>query len=125
MQQLLPGSQACQYHRETRHQSGVHVGCTDQSKQQTVAVDTNYRVCDNVPRNSKRINRSETFAALSPLTMLFAREFLSPLQEGKVSQSVSTIVFEAVVVIDITGALSAQTFLSFLQFRLVESQCIV
>ena len=46
--------------------------------------------------------------------MLFARDFLSSfgettLWEGKILQSVSTIVSEVVVVIDITGVLSAQT----------------
>ena len=92
------------------------MGCTDKSKHQAAAVNKNSRVCGDIPWNSTQIYRSETFAALFPLTMLFAREFLSPfgkttLWEGKVLQSVSTILSQAVVVIDIAGVtvLSAQT----------------
>ena len=53
----------------TRRQLGVQVGCTDQSKQYAAAVNKNSRVCDNIPWNSTRIYRPETFAVLSPLAM--------------------------------------------------------
>ena len=61
-----------------------------------------------------QIYRPETFAAHSPITMLLTCEFLSPfgittLLEGKVFQSVSTILSKAVVAIDITGNVFAQT----------------
>lgn len=58
-------------------------------------------VGDKNPWKSTRLHRSESFAAYSPLSMFFACEVLSPfakttLWEGKVSQSVSTILSEAV-----------------------------
>ena len=81
------------------------MGCTDQSKQQAAAVNKSSRVSNNIPWNSTRINRYETFTALSTLSP-FGK---TTLWEGKVLQRVSTTLSEAVIVIDITGVLSAQT----------------
>ena len=103
----------CSRPLKTRRQLGVHVGCTDQSKQQAAAVNKTSRVCHKIPWNNTRIYRPETFSAHSSLTKLFAREFLNHFdkttREGKVLQSVPTISFKAVVVIDITCVVSAQT----------------
>ena len=65
--------------------------------------DQTATVFDKITWHSTRLYRSEAFAAYSPLTMLFAHEFLSPfakttLWKGKVLQNVSTILSEAVAI---------------------------